>query len=297
MSKEYGPPAPSPPSPRRDGARRFVRVFLGRWPVAVGLAAMIVLFTMAVFGPLFAPYDPYKQNLRGVLSKPTLKHVLGTDSLGRDTVSRLIYGARITLAVGIVAVAIGAAIGSVLGLIAGFFGGWTNRVIMRFVDALMAVPPLLFALVLAALLGPGVKNVMIAVGLSLMPTFARLVCGQTLSIRENEYILSLRAAGASNARIMLRHVLPNCLSPIIVQTTLTIGGAILMEASLSFLGLGISPPAAAWGAMVYDGYRYLTTYPILSFAPGLAIMIVVFAFNMVGDGLRDALDPRLRGII
>jgi peptide/nickel transport system permease protein len=185
----------------------------------------------------------------------------------------------------------------VLGLVAGFFGGWTNRVIMRLVDALMTVPPLLFALVLAALLGPGVKNVMVAVGLSLMPTFARLVCGQTLSIRENEYILSLWAAGASNARIMLRHVLPNCLSPIIVQTTLTIGGAILIEGSLSVLCLGISPPAAAWGAMVYDGYRYLTTYPILSFAPGLAIMIVVFAFNMMGDGLRDVLDPRLKGII
>jgi ABC-type dipeptide/oligopeptide/nickel transport system permease subunit len=168
---------------------------------------------------------------------------------------------------------------------------------MRLIDALLAVPPLLFALVLAALLGTGVKNVMIAVGLSLMPTYARLVCGQTLSVRENEYVVAARAMGARNVRIISRHVLPNCLSPIIVQTTLTIGGAILMEASLSFLSLGIAPPAAAWGAMVFDGYRYLTSHPILSFAPGLAVMIVVFAFNMVGDGLRDALDPRLRGVI
>ncbi len=297
MSKEDSPaPAPVRGS-RREGVRRFARVFLGRWPVVIGLAAMVVLLVASFSAPILAPYDPYRQNLRGVLSKPSAEHVLGTDSLGRDTLSRLIYGARITLAVGIVAVGIGAAIGTVLGLLAGFFGGWMNRVIMRFVDALMAVPPLLFALVLAALLGTGVKNVMIAVGLSLMPTFARLVCGQTLSVKENEYILSLRATGARNGRIMLRHVLPNCLSPVIVQTTLTIGGAVLMEASLSFLGLGIAPPTAAWGAMVYDGYRYLTTHPILSFAPGFAVMIVVFAFNMVGDGLRDALDPRLRGVI
>jgi len=280
-----------------DETRRFFRVFFSRWPVALGLIALLVFLVTSAFGPMFAPYDPYNQDLRNVLSKPCLKHLLGTDSLGRDTLSRLIYGARITLAVGIVAVMIGAVIGSVLGLIAGFFGGWVNTIIMRLTDALMAVPPLLFALVLAALLGTGIKNVMLAVGFSLMPVFSRLVCGLTLSVRENEYILAVRAAGASSVRVMFRHVLPNCLSSLIVQVTLTIGGAILMEASLSFLGLGIAPPAAAWGAMVYDGYRYLTTYPVLSFAPGLAVMIVVLAFNMVGDGLRDALDPRLRGII
>ena len=279
------------------GLRRFSRVFLKRGPVTLGVIAMLLFLLTSAFGPMFAPYDPYTQDLRNVLSKPSLKHLLGTDSLGRDTLSRLIYGARITLAVGIVAVMIGAVVGTVLGLIAGFFGGWVNTIIMRLTDALMAVPPLLFALVLAALLGTGIKNVMLAVGFSLMPVFSRLVCGLTLSVRENEYILAVRAAGAGSVRVMFRHVLPNCLSSLIVQVTLTIGGAILMEASLSFLGLGIAPPAAAWGAMVYDGYRYLTTYPVLSFAPGLAIMIVVLAFNMVGDGLRDALDPRLRGII
>jgi peptide/nickel transport system permease protein len=280
-----------------EGIRRFSRVFLKRGPVTLGVIAMLLFLLTSAFGPLFAPYDPFTQDLRNVLSKPSLKHLLGTDSLGRDTLSRLIYGARITLAVGIVAVMIGAVVGSTLGLIAGFFGGWVNTIIMRLTDALMAVPPLLFALVLAALIGTGIKNVMLAVGFSLMPVFSRLVCGLTLSVRENEYVLAVRAAGAGSVRVMFRHVLPNCLSSLIVQVTLTIGGAILMEASLSFLGLGIGPPAAAWGAMVYDGYRYLTTYPVLSFAPGLAIMIVVLAFNMVGDGLRDALDPRLRGII
>ena len=279
------------------GIRRFSRVFLKRGPVTLGVIAMLLFLLTSAFGPMFAPYDPYTQDLRNVLSKPCLKHLLGTDSLGRDTLSRLIYGARITLAVGIIAVGIGAIVGTALGLIAGFFGGWIYTIIMRLTDALMAVPPLLFALVLAALLGTGIKNVMIAVGFSLMPVFSRLVCGLTLSVRENEYILAVRAAGASSVRVMFRHVLPNCLSSLIVQVTLTIGGAILMEASLSFLGLGIAPPAAAWGSMVYDGYRYLTTYPVLSFAPGLAVMIVVLAFNMVGDGLRDALDPRLRGII
>ncbi len=280
-----------------DEARRFGRVFFGRWPVTLGMIAMVVFLAVSAFGPLLAPHNPYTQQLRNVLAEPSLKHPLGTDSLGRDTLSRLIYGARITLAVGIVAVGIGAIVGTLLGLVAGFFGGWVYAVIMRVIDALMAVPPLLFALVLAALLGTGVKNVMISVGFSLMPTFARLVCGQTLSVKENEYVLAVRTAGAGSARIMIRHVLPNCLSSIIVQTTLTIGGAILMEASLSFLGLGIAPPAAAWGAMVYDGYRYLTTHPVLSLAPGLAVMIVVLAFNMIGDGLRDALDPRLRGVI
>ena len=296
MSREVKSSIPSGSFLRSDETRRFVRIFLSRWPVTLGLIALLLLLVTSAFAPVFAPYGPYAQELKNVLSKPSLKHLLGTDSLGRDTLSRLIYGARITLAVGVVAVGIAAIVGTVLGLIAGFFGGWISALIMRIIDAIMAVPPLLFALVLAALLGTGVKNVMIAVGFSLMPTYARLVCGQTLSVRENEYVLAVRAAGAGSLRIMFLHVLPNCLSPVIVQTTLTIGGAILMEASLSFLGLGISPPAAAWGAMVYDGYRYLTSYPILSFAPGLAVMIVVFAFNMVGDGLRDALDPRLRGL-
>ncbi len=297
MNKAEEMVMPSASLLRREGTRRFVRVFLRRGLVTLGVIAMLLFLLTAAFGPLFSPYNPYAQDLYNVLSKPSWTHPLGTDSLGRDTLSRLIYGARITLAVGVVAVMIGATVGSILGLIAGFFGGWINTIIMRLTDALMAVPPLLLALVLAALLGTGIRNVMLAVGFSLMPVFSRLVCGQTLSVRENEYVLAARAAGAGSLRVLARHILPNCLASLIVQITLTMGGAILMEASLSFIGLGIAPPAAAWGSMVYDGYRYLTTYPVLSFAPGLAVMIVVLAFNMVGDGLRDTLDPRLRGVI
>lgn len=282
---------------RRFEARRLVRVSFSRWPVAFGFVAILALVVTAAFAPFLAPYDPDLQALGNVLSQPTLEHLLGTDSLGRDTLSRLIYGARITLMVGVVAVGIGAAVGTVLGLAAGFLGGWVQTVIMRFIDALMAVPPLLFALLMAALLGTGVQNVMIAVGLSLMPTYARLVCGQALSVREDEYVLAARAMGANSLWIMWWHVLPNCLSPLMVQATMMMGVAILIEASLSFLGVGIVPPTAAWGAMVSDGYRYLTTHPVLSFAPGLAVMVVVFGFNMLGDGLRDALDPRLRGAV
>jgi ABC-type dipeptide/oligopeptide/nickel transport system permease subunit len=168
---------------------------------------------------------------------------------------------------------------------------------MRFTDGIMAVPPLLLALVIAALLGTGVKGVMIAVSFALLPGYIRLICGQVLSVKENEYVMAARSVGVSNIGIMFRHILPNCLSPLIVQMTMMMGLAILIEASLSFLGLGIKPPAAAWGSMVYDGYKYLVMRPILSIAPGLAIMLVVFAFNMVGDGLRDTLDPRLRGTL
>lgn len=281
----------------RVEARRLARVFFSRVPVAVGLVVVVVFALTAAFAPWLTPYDPYEQDLTNVAAKPSAEHPLGTDSLGRDTLSRLIHGTRITLAVGVISVTIGAVVGSVLGLVAGFFGGLVSVVIMRFTDALMSLPPLLLSLVVAAMLGGGVTNVMIAVGIGLMPTYIRLLYGQTLSVKENEYVLAARATGVSKVAIMGRHVLPNCLSPLIVQATMSIGSAVLIEASLSFLGLGIAPPAAAWGAMVFDGYRYLTSHPVLAFAPGLALMLVVFAFMMVGDGLRDALDPRLRGAL
>jgi ABC-type dipeptide/oligopeptide/nickel transport system permease subunit len=199
--------------------------------------------------------------------------------------------------VGVVSIFIAAAIGMTMGLFAGYFGGITNAIIMRFIDSLMAFPMLLMALVIAALLGGGLMNVMIALGISLTSVYARLMCGQVISIKENEYILAARAIGAKNLNIMLRHILPNCFPPLIVLVTMQMGFAILAEATLSFLGMGIDPPGAAWGAMVNDGYQYLLKIPILCFAPSIAIMLVVFAFNMVGDGLRDALDPRLRGAL
>jgi ABC-type dipeptide/oligopeptide/nickel transport system permease subunit len=186
-------------------------------------------------------------------------------------------------------------LGSIIGLIAGYAGGWVQTIIMRTTDALMAMPPIVLALIISAVLGGGTKGVMIAVAVSLLPGYIRLLEGQAMSLKENDYVTAEISMGASQARVMFKHLLPNCMSPLIVQMTMMMGLAILTEASLSFLGLGIIPPTAAWGAMVYDGYKYLLNYPMLSLAPGLAIMLLVFAFNMVGDGLRDALDPRLRG--
>ena len=276
---------------------RLWRVFSGRGVVFFGMIVIIILILTAFFAPLIAPYDPYDQNLENVLLSPSMKHLLGTDALGRDIMSRIIFGSRNSLMVGIVALGIAATIGMIMGLTAGYFGGWVQAAIMRLIDALMTFPMILLALIFASLLGGGLKNVMIALGISLLPGYARIMCGQVLSVKENDYILAEHALGARNLRVMLRHILPNCFPPMIVLVTLQMGAAILAEAGLSFLGVGIEPPGAAWGAMVNDGYHYLITNPILSFAPGMAIMLVVFSFNMVGDGLRDALDPRLRGVI
>ena len=283
--------------PRVSALKRFIRVFFGRGVVVFGLIVIAALVFAAIFAPLIAPYDPYKQDLKNILDKPTSKHLLGTDTLGRDTFSRIVYGTRTSLAVGIVVIFMAAAVGMFLGLVAGYFGGIAYTVIMRLIDALMAFPMILLALTIAAVLGGGLKNVIIALGIALIPPYARLMCGQALTVKQNDYILAGRAIGGSNIRIMLRHVAPNCFPPLIVLMTMMMGSAILAEAGLSFLGIGIRPPGAAWGAMVSEGYRYLLTSPILSFAPGMAIMLVVFAFNMVGDGVRDALDPRLRGVL
>jgi peptide/nickel transport system permease protein len=283
--------------PRVSELRRFSRVFFSRKVVLFGLIIILALVITAIFAPWLAPYNPNKMELNQSLLNPSREHLLGTDNFGRDTLSRLIYGSRISIMVGAIAVGIAASVGMVLGLVAGYFGGKTFVVIMRLLDAIMALPMIALALVVASLLGGGLINVMIAVGIALMPMYARLMCGQVLSVRENDYIIAGHAIGASAWRIMFRHLLPNCFPPLIVQMTMMMGTAILTEASLSFLGIGIEPPTAAWGAMVTDGYRYLISNPILSFAPGVAIMLVVFGFNMVGDGLRDALDPRLRGTL
>ena len=283
--------------PRVNEFRRFVRVLFSRSVVVFGVIAIVAVILAAILAPVIAPYDPDDQVLDRVLQQPNRQHLLGTDSLGRDTLSRIIFGTRITLLVGVGTVIIAASLGTIIGLIAGYFGGWIFTVIMRFTDGIMAIPPLLLALVIAALLGTGVKGVMIAVSFALMPGYIRLICGQVLSVKENEYVMAARSVGVGHIGIMFRHILPNCFSPLIVQMTMMMGLAILIEASLSFLGLGIKPPSAAWGSMVYDGYKYLVMRPILSIGPGLAIMLVVFAFNMIGDGLRDTLDPRLWGTL
>jgi len=276
---------------------RFRRVFLSRGVVGFGLVIILLLILTAIFAPWLAPYDPYEQHLDQHLLQPSKAHLLGTDPFGRDTLSRLIYGSRNSLSIGIVSVMIAALLGIVIGLVAGYFKGWVNTVLMRFIDSLMCFPMILLALIIASMFGGGLMNVMIAVGVALLPGYARVMCAQVLSAKESDYILAERAAGASNMRIMFRHILPNCFPPLIVLVTMQLGAAILAEAGLSFLGIGVKPPAAAWGTMVSDGRTYLVSNPILSFVPGGAIMLVVFAFNMVGDGLRDALDPRLRGVI
>jgi peptide/nickel transport system permease protein len=277
--------------------RRFRRVFFQRRMVMFGLFVLLILGFTAIFADWLAPYDPYKQDLNNILLQPSKAHLFGTDAIGRDTLSRLIYGTRTALTVGFLAMAISASIGVTLGILAGYFGGIINMVIMRLTDVLMPFPMIVLALLIAALLGGGIHNVILALGIATVPVYIRVTCGMALSIRENDYIMAERAMGASHMRMMMRHVLPNAFPPIIVVITLQLGFLILSEASLSFLGIGIEPPGAAWGAMVNEGYRYLVKLPILSFAPGAAIMLVVFAFNMVGDGLRDALDPRLRGTL
>lgn len=289
--------SPEVDAPRISEIRRIARVMFGRMVVVVGALIILGLIVTALFAPLISPYDPYETDLLAMLEQPSKSHLLGTDEIGRDFLSRVIYGARVSLLVGIVAVTVAGVIGMGLGLVAGYLGGWINTIIMRFIDALLALPPLILMLAISAVLGAGFFNVLIALGVGLMPTYCRLMCGQVLSLKENDYVTSARAIGASNRRVMFQHLLPNAFPPLLVLITLNLGTAIMMEASLSFLGIGIAPPTATWGAMVNSGYRFLLTNPLISFAPGFAILLVVLAFNMVGDGLRDALDPRLRGKI
>jgi peptide/nickel transport system permease protein len=275
----------------------FRRVFFSRGLVIVGLIVLFLLLFTAIFAGWLAPYNPIKIDMSNALLQPGHDHLLGTDSVGRDTLSRLIYGSRIVLMVGFITTFVAAIVGITLGILAGYFGGVVNMIIMRAADMLMAFPMIILALVVAVVLGNGIQNVIIALSIATIPGYARVMCGLTLSLKENDYILAQRAMGAHNLRIMLRHLLPNAFAPLVIMMTMQLGGIILAEAGLSYLGIGIGPPTATWGGMVNDGYQYLLYNPILSFAPGLAIMLVVFAFMVIGDALRDALDPRLRGMI
>jgi peptide/nickel transport system permease protein len=284
-------------SPRVTPMRYFLRVFTSRGLVIFGSVIVIITIILALGAPIIAPYDPNQQNLEIALAKPSYQHWLGTDGAGRDTLSRIIYGARIALLVGIIATGIAAFFGMGLGLLAGYFGGVVNQIIMRFIDALMTFPMIVLALTIASVLGGGVVNLMIALGISMMSGYARVMCGLVYSIRENDYVMAERSMGSGNWRIMLKHVLPNAFPPFIVMITMQMGIAIMAEAGMSYIGIGVSQPTASWGSMVNDGYKYLLKSPVLSLAPGIAILLVVFAFNMIGDGLRDALDPRLKGVL
>ncbi len=282
-------------APRNEGVRRFLRMFLGRGLVKLGLVFVLIVLLAAIFAPWLAPYDPNAQNIGERLQSPSSTHLLGTDNLGRDTLSRIIFGSRASLLVAAGALGVAVFFGIILGLTAGYYGGWTYTIIMRFTDAQMAFPTILLALVIAGMLGGGLLNIVLALGIGLVSSFTRLMCGQVLSVKENDYITAARSLGTSHTRIMFNHILPNSFPPLIVQISLWIGFAILAEAGLSFLGVGVKPPTPTWGAMISDGYKYLITNPVLSIAPGAATMLTVFGFNMIGDGLRDALDPRLRG--
>ncbi|GAA0178849.1 ABC transporter permease [Clostridium sediminicola] len=260
----------------------------------VGLVIICILILTALFAGVIAPYGYAEQDLLNAFQGPSAKHLFGTDEFGRDIFSRIVYGSRISLEVGFIAVSISVIIGGLLGAIAGYYGGKTDNIIMRVMDILLSIPQILLAISIAASLGPGLFNLMIAVGISSIPQYARIVRASVLSIREQEFIEAARAVGSSDIRTICKHILPNCLAPVIVQATLGVAFAILTAAGLSFIGLGISPPMPEWGAMLSGGRGYIRDYSYMTLFPGLAIMITILALNFLGDGLRDALDPKLK---
>jgi peptide/nickel transport system permease protein len=271
-----------------------VRQFRRSRSAVFGLVVVVVFVLTASVAPWIAPHDPVALGLGQQLKAPSLEYPLGTDELGRDLLSRLLWGARYTLLITIGAVALALIVGTASGVYSGFLGGWSDTVIMRVMDVLLAMPGFLLAIAIIAALGVGIVNVIIAVGVHAIPVFARIVRGATLSVREQEYVQAARALGSPNSRIMWRHILPNVTPPVLVQTTLQLATAILTASGLSFLGLGTQPPTPEWGAMLSAGRSYITSNPQLAAIPGLAILLVALGFNLMGDGLRDALDPRLR---
>jgi ABC-type dipeptide/oligopeptide/nickel transport system permease subunit len=279
----------------RNPGLAILRAVLRHHLSRAGLVIIAVLCALAIFAPVVAPYSPYDQDLYHVLAPPSAMHWLGTDNLGRDLFSRLLYGARVSLFVGIVGSLASAMLGVLIGLFAGFRGGVTDAIIMRITDAFLCFPPLIFILAMSAALGPGLHNVMLSFGLFGWTGFARITRGQVLLVRELPFIEAARSVGVSPLRIMIRHVLPNIVAPVVVAFTITIGIAILVESGVSFLGLGVQPPTASWGKELRIGFTYLEAAPLFSIAPGVMISLAIISFNFVGDGLRDALDPRLRG--
>lgn len=260
----------------------------------LGLAIIAVIVLLAIFAPFVSPQDPLEIDYAHTAALPgTGGHLLGTDAVGRDILARLIYGTRISLQVGLVAVGIAVTLGTTVGLAAGYYGRWIDSLLMRAVDVLLAFPLIILAIAIIAVLGPSLVNVMIALGLVAWTTYARVVRGQVLVLREMDFVQAARAMGASDGRIIVRHVLPNALAPVIVLATLGMATAIIAEAALSFLGLGVQPPTPSWGTMLNEGRAFLRTAPHISTLPGLAIMLTVLGFNFLGDALRDALDPRL----
>jgi peptide/nickel transport system permease protein len=281
-------------TPRAGPWRRAGRRLLRRKAAMVGLAVVLFFIVLAVFAPWLAPYDPVATSWSAVRKAPSAAHWFGTDELGRDVLSRVIWGTRASLMAGVVSVCITLLIGVPIGLAAGFLGGWVDALISRITDAFLACPFLILAIALAAFMGPSLTNAMIAIGVSATPIFVRLTRGQVLSVKVEDYVEAARAVGNPPWRIALQHVLPNITAPLIVQSTLAIAAAVIAEASLSFLGLGQQPPAPSWGSMLNVAKNYMDNAPWMAIWPGLSIFVLVLAFNLLGDGLRDALDPRQR---
>jgi len=292
-------PAPATPA----GARQFVSFsparlawmrFCRRPAAVIALFVVAMFIIVAVFAPWIAPADPIKTSWTLIRKAPSWAYWMGTDENGRDVLSRIIYGARASMSAGVISVSIAAGIGVPVGLVAGFAGGWADTLIGRVVDAMLACPGLILAIALAAFLGPSLQNAMIAIGITAAPVFVRISRGATLDAATNDYVEAARALGNPAWRVAFRHILPNIVPPVMVQATLAIAGAIIAEAALSFLGLGQQPPAPSWGSMLNSAQRFLTQAPWLAVFPGAAIFLAVLSFNLVGDGLRDALDPRAK---
>lgn len=287
-------PAPAAVARPASAAGRWWRRFARNRGAVFGLAVFLAVVFMAVFAGVLAPYDPIAQGVGPANESPTWAHWAGTDSFGRDMLSRIIYGARIALVVGVLAVLLAMAIGVTLGLVAGYYGGWLDVVIMRVMDGLFAFPIIILAIAMMAVMGFGVRNVIIAVAVGFIAPFARVTRADVLAVREEPYIEAARLAGVSRPAIIARHVLPNVLAPIIVQAALRVSGAIITESGLSFLGLGPPPPTPVWGSMIAEGRNFIVMAPHISTIPGIALMLTIVGLNLLGDGLRDTLDPRLR---
>jgi peptide/nickel transport system permease protein len=277
-------------SPGARAWRRLIR----RKSAVFGLVIIALFLLVALFAPLIAPYDPAQQAWTAIRKPPSLQHWFGTDESGRDLFSRVIFGARASLLAGVVSISIALGLGVPVGLLAGYGGKWTDAVISRITDAMLACPFLILAIALAAFLGPSLQNAMIAIGVTVTPIFVRLTRGQVMAVKVEDYVEAARAVGNPPVRIAVKHILPNIMPALIVQATISIAAAIIAEASLSFLGLGQQPPAPSWGSMLNTAQRFLTNAPWMAIWPGLAIFLAVLSFNMLGDGLRDALDPRER---
>jgi ABC-type dipeptide/oligopeptide/nickel transport system permease subunit len=275
---------------------RAWRRFRHHPPALIGLGIIVTFVVLAALAPVISPYDPNDQDLAAAIQGPSGSHWLGTDQLGRDIATRLMYGARISLMIGVLAVLIGLVIGVPLGMIAGYYGGWSDLAISRFADMMFAFTSILLALTLVAVLGVSLQNVIVAVGISVIPVIIRLVRSSVLSLREEPYVEAARALGAGNGRIIVRHVFRNSLTPVLVHGTLSIGVSILLAAGLGFLGLGVQSPTAEWGTMLGEGRQFIFSAPHLTTFPGIAIFLAILAFNLLGDGLRDALDPRMRTV-